>query len=170
MRLLKAITQAHSLIEIFLEGHNPHSLQKLATADVDALRQKMHSSEGLQAYVVGRMVGAGRGVWAVTDQSVLLCNDAIEGVDRLALKEVQRFEAERGRFGHVVRLHTSARTWSLFGVNRELAAEMHRFIQSQGTPSTFDNRVARARQFQESEPADWAQDCLHDAQMRLKPQ
>ncbi len=169
MGLLNSFVYGDSLTQILLEGHNPYALQKLNTADVDALRQQMFSSERLRAYVSGRIVGSGSGVWAVTDQAVLVRNAQRVGVERVLLGEVTGFETERGRFGHAVRLQTAGRGWSLYGVDRDLARSVHEALLAAGVPSRFDDRPAKSRQWQNAAPAGWALDCIEDARRRLSP-
>ena len=84
MNFLNSFLHGDAVAQILMEGHNPYALQKLETADVDALRQGMHSAEALQAYVTGRIVLSGRGVWAVTDRAVLLRNASQQGVQAIA--------------------------------------------------------------------------------------
>lgn len=158
-----------ALTQILLEGHNPYALQKLETADVDALRQQMFVNEKLRAYVSGRIVGEGRGVWAVTDQAVLLRNPRRIGVERLALSEVTGFEAERGRFGHAVRLQSAGRRWSLYGVDRGLARSLYEAMAASGVASQFDERPAKSHHWQSPAPTAWALDCVEDARRRLSP-
>lgn len=167
--LLNSFLYGDSLTQILLEGHNPYAQQKLNTADVDALRQQMFSSETLRAYVSGRIVGSGSGVWAVTDQAVLMRNAQLIGVERLALSDVTGFEAERGRFGHAVRLQAGGRRWSLYGVDRDLARSMHEAMLAGGVESRFDDRPAKTQRWQSSAPSGWAHDCIEDARRRLSP-
>lgn len=167
--LLNSFLYGDSLTQILLEGHNPYALQKLNTADVDALRQQMFSSEKLRAYVSGRIVGSGNGVWAVTDQAVLLRNAQMVGAERLPLGEVTGFEAERGRFGHAVRLQTAGRRWSLYGVDRDLARSLHEAMLASGVVSQFDDRPAKSHRWQSAAPTGWALDCIEDARRRLSP-
>ena len=127
----------------------------------------MFLSERLCAYVSGRIVGGGRGVWAVTNESVLLRNARWVGVERLALSDVTGFEAERGRFGHTVRLQTAARRWSLYGVDRDLAGSMHEAILTSGVPCIFDVRPAQSPAWQSPLASAWALDCIEDARGRL---
>ena len=169
MRWLNFLTQTPALAEIFLEGHNPYAHQKLDAADVDALRQGMPSTETLQGYAIGRIVGAGRGVWAVTDQAVLLREDGRQGVTRITIDQVQAAQAVRGRFGHVLRLQTSSGAYSLFGVARELAAGFHGGLVSRGIASQFDDAEAHSRHWRDPAPEAWVQDCLSDARHRLQP-
>lgn len=145
----------------------PYAQQKLDSADLDALRQKLHTSDELQAYLIGRIVGGGRGVWALSGQALLILDAAQGTVQRLDLRQVQSFEAERGRFGHTVRLQAQGQGWSLYGVDREFAGLVHQGLQAGGVASRFDDRPARSPAWRENAPAGWLADCLNDARRRL---
>lgn len=167
MGLLTHFIQGGALAELLIEGHNPYAHEKLRAADVDALRQQVFTTESLQAFASGRIVGAGRGIWALTSQALLLRNDSEAGVLRLALSELRGFEAVRGRYGHTLRLQTADRQWSLFGVDRDLAQGLHQALQAAGIRSQFDDRVARSAAWREAAPAGWSQECLNDLRSRL---
>lgn len=167
MKFLNSFIHGEALTEIFIEGHNPYAREKLETAALDAIRQKVMTSETLLGYVVGRIVGAGRGVWLVTDQSVVIHGAGERSAHRIPLSEVEHFETERGRFGHVVRLHTQDHSWSMFGVDREMAGELQSALASRGIAGQHDNRVTRSHAWNEPAPAGWTQDCLRDARARL---
>ena len=166
MNFLNSFLHGDALAQILMEGHNPYALQKLETADVDALRQAMQTGEALQAYGVGRIVMSGRGVWAVTERAVLLRDASQQGVPVIALDQVQSFEAVQGRFGHTVRLRAQGRSWSLFGVDRELARALHLAFEARGIASQFEDKQADSPFWRSSEAA--AQDCLRDARGRLQ--
>lgn len=168
MSFFTSFIHNEALAEILIEGHNPHALQKLQVADLDALAREMHSGQSLQAYVIGRIVGAGRGVWALTDQAVLVRNAAMQGVERFALADVSAFEAERGRYGHTVRLHIADRRLAMFGADRELAGMMHLALQARGIASQFEDKPARSHLWRTPAPQNWAQECLRDAQRHLQ--
>ncbi len=169
MSFLNSFFHGNALTEILLEGHNPYALRKLDTADLDAFRQQTFTSEQLSAYVSGRIVGGGRGVWVVTDQAALLQVVGKRHVERIALAEVEHFEAERGRFGHSVRLQAQGQCWRLFGVDRELALAMHDALKAKGVACEFDDRQTRNHVWQQTAPAGWARDCIEDARRRLSP-
>lgn len=166
MNFLNSFIHGDALTEILMEGHNPYALQKLETADVDALRQAMQTGEALQAYVIGRIVMSGRGVWAVTERSLLLRNVRQQGVHAVPLDQVQSFEAVRGRFGHTVRLNAQGRQWSLYGVDRELARALHQALLARGITSQFEDKPADSPFWRSTEAA--ALDCLLDARGRLQ--
>ena len=67
MSFFNSFIHGDKLTEFMIEGHNPDARQKLSTTDVDALRQAMRTGEALRAYVLGRVVMSGRGVWAMTE-------------------------------------------------------------------------------------------------------
>lgn len=83
MGFFSSFIHNEALAEILMEGHHPYAQEKLRAADLDVLRQKMPSTETLQAYVIGRIVGGGRGVWAATDRAVLLLDPRFQAAQRI---------------------------------------------------------------------------------------
>ena len=168
MSFLNSFIHGDKLTEFLIEGHNPDARQKLPTDDVDALRQHMQTGEVLRAYVVGRVVMSGRGVWAITEKQVLIRNAARQSLAHIDVSHITRFEAVRGRYGHTVRLLADGREHSLYGVDAELAKSMHRALESLGVSSTFEDKPARGTLWMAySEPQPSADDCLLDAKQRL---
>lgn len=168
MSFLNSFIHGDKLTEFLIEGHNPQARQKLLTADVDALRQQMQTGEVLRAYVSGRVVMSGRGVWAVTERHVLIHQASQDGVTRVAVGEVSSFEAVRGRYGHTVRLDVQGRQYSLYGVDADLARGMHQAMQALGVRSAFEDKPARGTLWAAySGPHPSAEDCLADARQRL---
>lgn len=167
MKLFNSFIYADDLAGMFLEGHNPSAQDKLSESDVNAIRQKLETSETLLAYVAGRIVGAGHGIWLLTDQAVILRNSGLKGAERLSLSQVFQFESVRGRFGHVVRLQAQGRSLSLYGADREMAAAMHSAFAGRGITSTHEDKAARSWFWRESVTPNWTQDCLIDAKRRL---
>lgn len=168
MTFLNSFIHGDKLTEFLIEGHNPDARQKLSTSDVDALRQQMQTGEALQAYAIGRVVMSGRGVWAVSAQHVLLLNAALQGVTRIEARQIERFEAVRGRYGHTVRLSAQGREHSMYGVDAELARGIHQAMQAMGVSSQFEDKPARGTIWAAySGPHPSAQDCLSDARQRL---
>ncbi len=168
MSFLNSFIHGNKLTEFLIEGHNPDARLKLSTDDVDALRQHMQTGEALRAYVLGRVVGSGRGVWTVTEQHVLVRNVIQNTVTCIDKGQVSHFEAVRGRYGHTVRLLTQDRHYSLYGADAELAKTMHQAFESLGLASSFEDKPARGTLWAAySGPHPSAQDCLADARQRL---
>ncbi len=122
MSFFHSFLQGAKLTEFLIEGHNPDARHKLSTADVDALRQHMKTGEALKAFVTGRIVGSGAGVWVVTEQQVLLRNTALESVACVKASDVNHFEAILGRYGHTVRLSAQGRQFSMYVLTLNLLA------------------------------------------------
>mgnify|MGYP003333803985 FL=1 len=170
MSFFNSFIHGDKLTEFMIEGHNPDARQKLSTTDVDALRQAMRTGEALRAYVLGRVVMSGRGVWAMTEQQVLMLEAGQEGVQRIEARQVEHFEAVRGRFGHTVRLTSSGRTHSMYGVDAELAQAMQEALSGLGVKASFENKPALGTLWAAySGPHPSVNDCLQDARQRLLP-
>ena len=168
MSLFNSFIHGDKLTEFLIEGHNPDARLTLSSADVDALRQHMQAGEVLKAYVTGRIVMSGPGVWAVTDQQVLIRDAYKKTVTRLAVRSIDHVEAVRGRFGHTVRLSAEGRQYSMYGVDADLVLVVHQSLQSQGVASTFEDKPARSQLWMAySGPHLSAQECLADARQRL---
>lgn len=168
MSLLDSFLHGDALTEILIEGHNPHARQKLNTAAADALRQHVNAPDALLAYVCGREVMSGAGVFAVTQSQLLVYHGVTHTVTPIALNQVRQVEAVRGKYGHTVRVHAQGRSYALFGVDKELADAMHQALTGQGVQSTFEDKPPRGTVWAAySGPHPSAQSCLADARQRL---
>jgi hypothetical protein len=168
MSFLNSFIHGDKLTEFLIEGHNPDARQKLLNDDVDALRQHMQTGEVLRAYVLGRVVMSGRGVWALTEKQILIRNAARQSLARIDIAHIANFEAVRGRYGHTVRILADGREHSMYGVDAALAQSMHVALASLGVASAFEDKPARGTLWAAySEPQPSANDCLIDAKERL---
>jgi hypothetical protein len=166
--MFNSFIHGDKLTEFLIEGHNPDARLKLSTADVDAFRQHMHTGEALRAYVTGRFVMSGPGVWVVTEQHVLIRESAKKSVICLESTLIETFVAVRGRYGHTVRLNAQGLQYSMYGVDAELALGFHQALLLLGVDSSFENKSPRSHlwtAYSESLPS--AGDCLSDARQRL---
>jgi hypothetical protein len=169
MSFFNSFIHGEKLTEFLIEGHNPDARLQLPAADVDALRQHMQPGEVVRAYVSGRVVMSGRGVWVVTDASVLVLDATQRSVTRADVRQVDGLEAVRGRYGHTVRLTVQGRQHSLYGADAELARAMHQSLQSLGVSSVFEDKPARGTLWAAfSGPHPSVEDCLNDARQRLQ--
>ena len=168
MSLFASFIHGEALSEILIEGHHPYARQKLDTAAADALRQHVHAPDVLQAYVLGREVSSGAGAFAVTQTQVLVYHGMSRLVNPIALNQVQRAEAVRGKYGHTVRIHAQGRIHALFGVDKDLAEALHRALQNAGVQSDFEDKPPRGTLWAAySGPHPNAEDCIADARRRL---
>ena len=166
--MFNSFIHGDKLTEFLIEGHNPDARLKLSTADVDAFRQHMHTGEALRAYVTGRFVMSGPGVWVVTEQHVLIREAAKKSVISLESRLIETFVAVRGRYGHTVRLNAQGLHYSMYGVDAQLALGFHQALLLLGVDSSFEDKPPRSHlwtAYSESLPS--AGDCLSDARQRL---
>ena len=156
------------LTEFLIEGNNPEARYKLATADVDSLRQNMKTGEALLAFVTGRIVGSGSGVWALTENQMLIRNSALQSVVSIGIKDIDHFEAIRGRYGHTVRLVTNGRRYSMYGTDNELCALMHQSLKVLSVNSSFEDKPPLSKTWSAyTNLGISTEDCFADARLRL---
>lgn len=168
MSFFNSFIHGNKLAEFLIEGHNPDARLKLSTEDVDALRQHMQTGEALRAYVLGRVVSSGGGVWTVTERQVLIRHAVERTVKRIHQEQIRQAEAVRGRYGHTVRLLTHDRQYSMYGVDAGLAKSLHRAFLALGVPTSFEDQPARGTLWSAySGPHPSVEDCLADAKQRL---
>ena len=166
--MLNSLLHGAALTEFLIEGHNPYARQKLNTQAADALRQHIHSPDSLLAYVCGREVMAGAGVFVLTQNKFLVYHGATGTVSAMALKQIGQAQAVRGKYGHTVRVHTENRTYAMYGADKSLAGAMHQALLAQGVASAFEDEAPRGTLWAAySGPHPSADDCLLDARQRL---
>ena len=168
MSLFASFIHGEALSEILIEGHNPYARQKLDTAAADALRQHVNAPDALLAYVLGREVMSGTGVFALTQTQLLVYKGVTRMVTPIALNEVAHVQAVRGKYGHTVRIHAQGRTYAMFGVDKDLAEAMHQALSGAGVQSTFEDKPPLGTLWAAySGPQPSAQSCIADARQRL---
>jgi hypothetical protein len=132
MNFLNSYKFGNDLTEILIEGTNPYADQLLTVADVDSFRNELAMGEKLAAYVAGRVVGSGRGVWVLSDTSVLLRGHGVStATTRIRLTDITRAECEKGKYGHTLRLEAAGRKFSLYGTSHTLAVSFFRILAKQ---------------------------------------
>ncbi len=112
------------LIEMLIEGGNPYAERPLTDGEQARLKQEGLDPAALDALVVGRVVLAGRGAWALAgDRVVLMGQRYAYSVDAIDLDDIEHAERETGRYGDTVRLQTRHGRWAMYGVQGQRAAE-----------------------------------------------
>eukprot|EP01036_Dinobryon_divergens_P018003 gene18003-24495_t len=93
MAWLDFLKNGNELSELLIEGQNPYSASLLKQTDVDQLRDHVKPQERVLAYVLGRVVLAGRGLWLLTDQQLLISeHDSGNLVHHFALSDITEAE------------------------------------------------------------------------------
>jgi len=127
MKLSEYLRNHNELVAMLIDGDNPHAMGKLAQDDVELLRNPLARDERIRAYVIGCVVGAGRGVWVLTDRS-LIARSSVGPVEvrKLARSVLQAGESERGRCGQTLRVRIADKALSLYGVRHHLVSRAPR--------------------------------------------
>ena len=129
MAWLDFLKNGNELSELLIEGQNPYGAQLLKQADVDQMRDHLQPGERVLAYVLGRVVLAGRGLWLLTDQNLLISeNDRGTLVHHLALKDISEAECIKGKYGYTLRVTAAGQQRSVYGASSHLAAVFYRAL------------------------------------------
>ena len=141
MKLSEYLRNHNELVAMLLDGDNPHAMRKLPQDDVELLRNQLARNERIRAYVIGRVVGAGRGVWVLTDRSLIaLFSVGRVKVRKLELTALEAVESERGRYGQTLRVRLAGHALSLYGCDTTYAELAARALSARH-PGT-DEKVA----------------------------
>ena len=165
MAWLDFLKNGNELSELLIEGNNPYGAQLLKQADVDQMRDHIQPEERVLAYVLGRVVLAGRGLWLLTDQNLLISeNDSGTLVHHLALKDITEAECVKGKYGYTLRVTAAGQQRSVYGASSHLAAVFYRALGQKAACSPVYKPTAL--------DADDVAEVVHhfsDAALRLQP-
>ncbi len=138
-------------LEMLFEGRDPSAQQLLRHADVDLIRNHLTRDEAICAYATGRTVGAGRTIWVVTTQSLLVVQTSQRHHARkLDLSQIERVEAEEGRYGFSLRALLPDARVALYGVHQSFAVLALRALArpagTEGTTTVAEIALTEAAQ------------------------
>ncbi len=123
MKLTEYLRTRNELIEMLVDGINAHAMRKLPQDEVEILRNQLDRDERIRAYVIGRVVGAGRGVWVLTDRSLIaLFNTGPVKLRKLALSALETVASESGYYGQTLRVRVDGKALSLYACDPTYAA------------------------------------------------
>lgn len=165
MAWLDFIKNGNELSELLIEGQNPYGTQLLKQADVDQMRQHIQPDERVLAYVLGRVVLAGRGLWLLTDRHLLISeNDTGSLVHHFALQDITEAECLKGKYGYTLRVTAAGQQRSVYGASAHMAAVFYRALAQKAPCSPVFKPTALN--------ADDVAEVVHhfsDAALRLQP-
>lgn len=165
MAWLDFMKNGNELSELLIEGQNPYGTQLLKQADLDQMRQHIQPDERVLAYVLGRVVLAGRGLWLLTDRHLLISeNDTGSLVHHFALQDITHAECLKGKYGYTLRVTAAGQQRSVYGASAHLAAVFYRALAQKAPCSPIFKPTALN--------ADDVADVVHhfsDAALRLQP-
>ena len=165
MAWLDLLKNSNELTELLIEGNNPYGASLLSQADVSIMRDQIQADERVLAYVLGRVVSAGRGLWLLTDQALLISeHDNRNAVYRMALADISEAQCVKGKYGYTLRVDAAGHRRSVYGASAHLAAVFYRAL---------GRKVNCAPVFKPAEiSADQVAEVVHhfcDAALRLQP-
>ena len=127
MAWLDFLKNGNELSELLIEGQNPYADKLLDPSDVQTIRPHLHPTERVLAYVLGRVVHAGRGLWVLTDQQVLISQeDDSDRVHAIVLRDISHGECLKGKYGYTLRVTAAGQTFSVYGTSAHMAASFYR--------------------------------------------
>jgi hypothetical protein len=132
MAWLDFLKNGNELTELLIEGNNPYGASLLKPADVAQMKPRLQPAEQVRAYVLGRVAMAGRGLWLLTDQHLLISeNDNTPEVHVLNLNQLSDVECLKGKYGYTLRASAGGQRFSVYGTSPQLAAQFYQRL-SQG--------------------------------------
>lgn len=165
MAWLDFLKNGNELSELLIEGNNPYGARQLAASDVDQIKPHLQPTEHVMAYVLGRVALAGRGLWVLTDQHLLVSTHANDPqVQRFKLSELSNVACVKGKYGYTLRATVAHQQLSVYGTSAHMAAMFYRELGQKlecapvvKPPILDDDDVSQATHH------------FKDAAMRLKP-
>ncbi len=123
--MLNSLIHGEDLFEILIEGSNPYADGPLTEGELSRLKEAGLDPTSLNALAIGRVVRGGRGVWALSANTLVLLGQRYRtSVDRIARADIEHAEREAGRYGDTVRLRTRQGDWSMYAVDALRAGQL----------------------------------------------
>ena len=154
-------------LDILMDGLDTGAAQRLPHAEVDLIRNHLNRDERITAFAAGRSVGAGRTLWVVTTQSLLVARTSQRpAVRKFALASIEQVGAEQGRYGHGLSALLAGQRLGLYGAARGLALLTLRALnRPAATPATR----TLAQTLLDDEEHQSAQHAIADLALRVQP-
>ena len=129
MAWLNFLKNGNELSELLIEGNNPYGARLLADSDVTQIKPHIQAHEQVMADVLGRVALAGRGLWVLTDQHLLVStHDHDPQVQRFKLSELSNVACVKGKYGFTLRATVAHQQLSVYGTSAHMAAMFYRAI------------------------------------------
>ncbi|WP_408595683.1 hypothetical protein [Limnohabitans sp.] len=123
MAWLDFLKNGDELTELLIEGHNPYGASLLKPTDVDQMKKHLQPAEQVRAYVLGRVAMAGRGLWLLTDQHLLISEQENGGqVHALHVGQLSHGACLKGKYGYTLRVTAAGKQFSVYGASAQMAA------------------------------------------------
>ncbi len=132
MAWLDFLKNGNELSELLIEGNNPYGASLLKPSDVEQMKQHLQPSENAQAYVLGRVAMAGRGLWLLTNQRLLISEaDNNPQVHAFRFDQLSQGECLKGKYGYTLRITAQGKQFSVYGTSAQMAAIFYQQLGQQ---------------------------------------
>ncbi len=127
--LLNFLRDHDHLLEMFLENRDPYATQPMPQWVVEAVRPHLGRQDRIRAVASGRIVGANRGVWVITERELMVVESGIKPrVRHLPLNSVELCSNLKGKYGQTLRVEGLGQRHSLIGAAPATAAVVQEAI------------------------------------------
>jgi hypothetical protein len=124
---LESIKQGDALMQMFAGNDNPAAEQFLSDSEVHAMRGRLALRESFKAFVRGRVVAKGAGLWVLTSEAILVFGEAAYPY-RMPLSAIESIAAEAGQYGLTLRLRVKGAGYAVFGVSLRMGVAFARML------------------------------------------
>ena len=129
MAWLDFLKHGNELTELLIEGDNPYSASLLQAADVAPLQTHITATDQVVAYVLGRVVLAGRALWVLTDRQLLITEPGSgHSVQAVPLSQIAAAQCLRGKYGYTLRITIARQQFSMYGASAALATAFYQAL------------------------------------------
>jgi hypothetical protein len=123
MAWLDFLKNGNELSELLIEGNNPYGARLLNATDVAQMARHVQPQEQVQAYVLGRVAMAGRGLWVLTSDRLLISEqDNSPEVQAFSWSQLSEGECQKGKYGYTLRVTAGGKRFSVYGTCAHMAA------------------------------------------------
>lgn len=110
------------LVELMIEGRNPHAGDALSKDEAQALRKGLKADEPVRALLRGIVPRGGQTVWALTSDRVVMARPGWKyQPSALAVSAIRSVDVARGRFGATIGLSSAEGRSCVYGADLTLA-------------------------------------------------
>ena len=132
MAWLDFLKNGNELSELLIEGNNPYGASLLKPIDVDQMKKHLQTAENVQAYVLGRVAMAGRGLWLLTNQRLLISEgENSPQVHAFHVGQLSHGECVKGKYGYTLRITSEGKRFSVYGASAQMAAVFYQQLGQQ---------------------------------------
>jgi len=111
-------------LEILFGSKDSDARSPLTDDELSRLRAALQPGEHAGCYLRGRIVGAGAGLWVLSQQRLFrIPTGRSRQIEAMPLAAIEGITLQAGRYGSTVAMHTAGQRFSLFAADEKLAQD-----------------------------------------------